>query len=49
MATLRNLTALGDELSETQLDDVDGGIIPMLIAFNIAIWSLNGIVWLTSP
>jgi|GEM_PF-4013226 len=46
MASLETLSAKSTELTVGQLDDVDGGIIPFLIAFNVAIWTLNGIVWL---
>lgn len=45
MASLDTLSAVSTELTIGQLDDVDGGIIPVLIAFNVAIWTLNGIVW----
>ena len=46
MATLNNLSSVGTELTEQQLDDVDGGLLVItgaLIAFNIGVWTLVGI------
>jgi len=47
MATLNNLSTVGTELTTNQLDEIDGGLVPLLVygaivglaALDVYIWS----------
>lgn len=41
MASLDTLSTFGSELTAEQLDDVDGGLLPLiivLVVFDVALW-----------